>query len=220
MTERALRRLPRNHRPHQLDVLGAVLMVGAALSLMLALAWGGTHYPWTSSRIVTLLASSAALWVLFALRLLTAREPFIPLAILHGRVTSDHHRRGVLQCRHHYRHHDLHAALLPDRARRFGEPVRPCADRLHGRRRARLADRRPADGAHYALHAAADRRLGDRRQARSSCFAVDPAGLFARRGRVLVVRASASGSGRCIRSAPSSCRTASSRISWARRPAR
>ena len=26
--------------------------------------------------------------MLFALRLLTAREPFIPLAILHGRVTS------------------------------------------------------------------------------------------------------------------------------------
>ncbi len=88
MTERALRRLPRNDRPHQLDVLGAALMVGAALSLMLALAWGGTHYPWFSWRIFTLVASSVALWLLFAVRLLTAREPFIPLAILHGRVTS------------------------------------------------------------------------------------------------------------------------------------
>ena len=88
MTERALRRLPRNHRPHELDVIGAALMVGAALALMLALAWGGTHYPWNSWRIVTLLGSSAALWALFAIRLLTAHEPFIPLAILHGRVTS------------------------------------------------------------------------------------------------------------------------------------
>jgi len=88
MTERALRRLPRNDRPHQLDVIGAALMVGAALALMLALAWGGTHYPWISWRIITLVACSAALWVLFAARLLTAREPFIPLAILHGRVTS------------------------------------------------------------------------------------------------------------------------------------
>jgi MFS family permease len=87
-TARSLRRLPRNDRLHQLDVLGAVLMVGAALSLMLALAWGGTHYPWTSWRILTLLAGSAALWVLFALRLLSAREPFIPLAILRGRTTS------------------------------------------------------------------------------------------------------------------------------------
>jgi EmrB/QacA subfamily drug resistance transporter len=88
MTERALRRLPRNDRPHELDVIGAALMVGAALALMLALSWGGIHYPWSSWRIITLVASSAALWALFAIRLLTAREPFIPLTILHGRVTS------------------------------------------------------------------------------------------------------------------------------------
>jgi EmrB/QacA subfamily drug resistance transporter len=88
MTERALRRLPRNDRPHRLDIIGAALMVGAALALMLALAWGGIHYPWSSWRIITLFACSAALWVLFTIRLLTAREPFIPLAILHGRITS------------------------------------------------------------------------------------------------------------------------------------
>jgi len=88
MSERALRRLPRNERPHQLDVTGAILMVAAGLSLMLALAWGGTHYPWRSPVIVSLLAGSAMLWGLFAARLLTAREPFIPLTILRGRVTS------------------------------------------------------------------------------------------------------------------------------------
>ena len=88
MTERALRRLPRNDRPHRLDVIGVGLMVGAALALMLALAWGGVRFPWSSWRIITLVACSAALWALFAVRLLTAREPFIPLAILHGRVTS------------------------------------------------------------------------------------------------------------------------------------
>ncbi len=88
MTERALRRLPRNDRPHRLDMIGAGLMVGAALLLMLALSLGGTHYSWISWRTMTLLACSAVLWALFALRLLTAREPFIPLAILRGRVTS------------------------------------------------------------------------------------------------------------------------------------
>ncbi|HEX4409790.1 MAG TPA: MDR family MFS transporter [Xanthobacteraceae bacterium] len=88
MTERALRRLPRNDRKHQLDVLGATLMVSAAISLMLALAWGGTHYPWTSPRIIGLLGTSAAFWVLFAIRLLSAREPFIPLAVLRNRVTA------------------------------------------------------------------------------------------------------------------------------------
>ncbi len=88
MTERALRRLPRNDRPRRLDVVGAALMVGAALALMLALSLGGTHYRWLSWPMLLVLASSAILWGLFALRLLTAREPFIPLAILHGRVTS------------------------------------------------------------------------------------------------------------------------------------
>ena len=88
MSERALRQLPRNERPHQLDVIGAILMVAAGLSLMLALAWGGTHYRWSSPLIVALLAGSAMLWGLFAARLLTAREPFIPLTILRDRVTS------------------------------------------------------------------------------------------------------------------------------------
>jgi EmrB/QacA subfamily drug resistance transporter len=88
MTERALRSLPRNDRPHQLDVIGAALLVGAAISVMLALAWGGTRYPWNSWPIIALFIGSVALWILFTLRLLTAREPFIPVAILRGRVTS------------------------------------------------------------------------------------------------------------------------------------
>jgi len=88
MSERALQQLPRNERPHQLDVIGAILMVAAGLSLMVALAWGGTHYRWSSPLIVALLAGSAMLWGLFAARLLTAREPFIPLTILRDRVTS------------------------------------------------------------------------------------------------------------------------------------
>ena len=88
MTGRALRALPRHDRPHQLDIPGVTLMVAAAVALLLALAWGGTRYPWTSWQVVALIGGSAVLWVLFALRLLTAREPFIPLAILRGRVTS------------------------------------------------------------------------------------------------------------------------------------
>jgi EmrB/QacA subfamily drug resistance transporter len=87
-TDRALRKLPRHDRRHQLDVFGAVAMVSAALTLMLALSWGGTHYPWGSWQVVALFVASAVLWCLFVLRLLTAREPFIPLAILRGRVTG------------------------------------------------------------------------------------------------------------------------------------
>jgi EmrB/QacA subfamily drug resistance transporter len=88
MTSRALRRLPRNDRPHRLDVLGAMLMVAAAIALMLALGWGGSHYRWTSWQILALVAGSAALWCLFALRLSTALEPFIPLSILRERIVS------------------------------------------------------------------------------------------------------------------------------------
>jgi EmrB/QacA subfamily drug resistance transporter len=88
MTARALRRLPRHDRPHRLDVPGVVLMIAASIALLLALDWGGTHYSWSSWQIAALLVASALLWVLFALRLLTAREPFIPLAILRGRTTS------------------------------------------------------------------------------------------------------------------------------------
>ena len=82
MTYRALSRLPRHERPHKLDVLGAVLVVAATVALLLALTWGGTRYAWGSPAIVTLLASSAVLWVLFAVRLATAPEPFLPLAVL------------------------------------------------------------------------------------------------------------------------------------------
>ena len=87
-TDRALRKLPRHDRRHQLDVIGATTLVAAALMLMVALAWGGTHYPWGSWQVVTLFAASAVLWCLFVVRLLSAREPFIPLAILGGRVTG------------------------------------------------------------------------------------------------------------------------------------
>src|ERR1700704_2449388 len=82
LTDRALRRLPRNDRPHRLDLAGAGLMVAAALTLLLALAWGGVRYPWTSLTIVGLFAASAVWWVAFAWRLRYAAEPFIPLTML------------------------------------------------------------------------------------------------------------------------------------------
>jgi EmrB/QacA subfamily drug resistance transporter len=88
MTSRALRQLPRHDRPHRLDVLGVSLMVSAAIILLLALDWGGVRYRWTSWQIVVLFAVSIVLWASFAGRLLTAREPFIPLSILRGRLTS------------------------------------------------------------------------------------------------------------------------------------
>jgi MFS family permease len=82
LTYNVLRRLPRHDRPHELDVPGAVLMVAAAIALMLALTWGGRRYAWASPQIVGLCTASAAVWVLFAMRVMTAAEPFIPLSVL------------------------------------------------------------------------------------------------------------------------------------------
>lgn len=82
MTSRVLKLLPAHHRRHSLDVLGAMLMTIATVSLMLALTWAGTTYPWLSPQILGLVALSAIVWGLFAMRLRTAVEPFIPLALL------------------------------------------------------------------------------------------------------------------------------------------
>lgn len=82
MTDKALKRLPRHERPHKLDFLGAGLMTSATVTLLLALSWGGVHYPWASVPILGLIGLSALLWIAFAIRLKTAEEPLIPLAIL------------------------------------------------------------------------------------------------------------------------------------------
>lgn len=82
MTFNALKRLPRYERPHKLDMLGALLITSATMTLLLALSWGGTHYPWASAQILGLVVLSALLWLLFAWRLRSADEPLIPLDVL------------------------------------------------------------------------------------------------------------------------------------------
>jgi len=58
----------------------------ATVSLLLFLTWGGVTYPWTSPPIVTLAFVTVVAWILFALRLLRAPEPFVPLAVLKNPV--------------------------------------------------------------------------------------------------------------------------------------
>jgi EmrB/QacA subfamily drug resistance transporter len=88
MTNSVLKRLPRHERPHRLDVAGAAVMVTATVLLLLALTWGGTRFPWASVQILALLAGSTLLWGLFAFRLITAREPFLPLTLLTNPVVG------------------------------------------------------------------------------------------------------------------------------------
>jgi MFS family permease len=82
ITSSLLGRLPRYERPHRLDVIGAMLIVAASVSFMLALNFGGKNYPWLSTPILSLLAAALALGALFVWRLNTAPEPLIPIAIL------------------------------------------------------------------------------------------------------------------------------------------
>ena len=77
-----LRRLPRHERPHRLDVIGAVLIVIASVSFMLALNLGGRRYSWASPPILLLFAMPLVVGAQFVWRLKTAPEPLIPIDIL------------------------------------------------------------------------------------------------------------------------------------------
>lgn len=81
-----LRRLPRYERPHRLDIIGAVLIVLASVSFMLALNLAGVRYAWTSPPILALFVVAAVMGILFVFRLLTAPEPLIPVSILTNRI--------------------------------------------------------------------------------------------------------------------------------------
>src|SRR5947208_3531723 len=82
----AMKRLPRHERPHQLDIVGAALMIAAATLFLIALTSGGTRIPWMSSTILVLMAASLALGLAFVWWLKLAREPFLPLTVLRNPV--------------------------------------------------------------------------------------------------------------------------------------
>lgn len=77
-----LGRLPYHGRPHRLDFVGALLVMSASSSFMLALNLGGVRYPWLSSPVLALLGCAAVLGAALVIRLLTAVEPLIPITVL------------------------------------------------------------------------------------------------------------------------------------------
>ena len=146
LTASLLRRLPRYERPHRLDFIGAALIVSASVSFMLALNLGGVRHPWTSLPMLALFAGALVMGVLFVLRLLTAPEPLIPIAIL-----TDPHR----PLRHFGQHPWLgldhrpqyHAPDLSAECRRTVAHQRgPEPDRVHDVHELERGARRPGAG--------------------------------------------------------------------------
>src|SRR5258707_559022 len=89
LTYHAMKRLPRHERPHQLDIVGAALMIAAATLFLIALTSGGTRVPWMSPTILILMAASLALGFAFLWWLRMAREPFLPLTVVRNPVMRD-----------------------------------------------------------------------------------------------------------------------------------
>lgn len=81
-------RLPFVRRDHAIDFAGAALLVAAVSTLLLALVWGGSEYPWGSSTILGLFAASAVLTGLFLWWEQRIEEPILPLRLFGGRVFS------------------------------------------------------------------------------------------------------------------------------------
>src|ERR1700730_5870410 len=80
-THNILQRMPRHDHRHELDVLGAVLMVGAAIPLLLALTWCGGRAGWGSPQILALFVSCSSILRWSARCTLSPKQPFIPVSL-------------------------------------------------------------------------------------------------------------------------------------------
>ncbi|HSX42794.1 MAG TPA: MDR family MFS transporter [Candidatus Saccharimonadales bacterium] len=80
--------LPVRKSPHRIDYPGAALLAISVVSLLLATVWGGVDYPWGSSQILGLFATTAIGSGLFVWRERYAREPIIPLELFKNSIFS------------------------------------------------------------------------------------------------------------------------------------
>lgn len=78
--------LPVRRSEHSIDFLGAALVVGAVISLLLALQWGGREYPWGSPTIVGLFLAALVMGVLFVWQERRHPEPIVPMSLFSNPV--------------------------------------------------------------------------------------------------------------------------------------
>lgn len=69
-----------------IDFAGAIFLTGSLVSLLLALVWGGSLYPWMSEPILALFSVFALLLVGFIIIEKIAKEPILPLELFKNRI--------------------------------------------------------------------------------------------------------------------------------------
>ncbi len=75
-----------SRRAHTIDYLGAALLLGGTVPLLLALSWAGTEYAWSSPQIVGLLTFAALMLSVFFLVELRAPEPIVNPRLFRNRI--------------------------------------------------------------------------------------------------------------------------------------
>ena len=177
MTARALRRLPRHDRPHQLDIPGVTLMVGGVGGLVAGARLGRHALP--VAVLADRLSSRRRRGAVGAVRGTASHRARAVNSAGHPARPNHQrdHRRGVFQHRHHHRRDDLHPALLPDGVRRLGEFFRLRVDRVHGRCGSRLHGHGAADGSVDPLYAPSDHRARRSRSLPSLCLRAETKSL-------------------------------------------
>ncbi len=165
MTSSVLRRVPFHPRKHRLDVIGALLMMAAAVALLLALTWGGRRFEWISPQIGALLLTLGN--VVGSVCLAAGDDEGAVSAAHCARQSGGALRdaRGRLQHGHAGRHDNFRAALFRGGAASVRQPIRHGADPADGGDRAFLHHHRAPDDACRALQAHV---VGRTRRSRSS----------------------------------------------------
>ena len=73
---------------HQIDFLGAALLSGGLVCLLLATVLGGTNYAWGSSQIIGLLITSVLFLLAFVITESKVKEPLLPLRLFKNDIFS------------------------------------------------------------------------------------------------------------------------------------
>ncbi len=77
--------VPQETVDHPIDYFGALLLVAALTTLILATSWGGGDYAWTSTTILGLFALTVILTVAFVVQEIRTPEPIFPIDLVSNR---------------------------------------------------------------------------------------------------------------------------------------